>query len=336
MYEAIELAIKKVQAAQELIATDLDIPAIEALILVMEGLNHQSDASFDELSADHRRFVRQALKESAFASLSLEQKRQVLQLLLVATMQEDKLQGNYQVTPDAIGMWVTFFVEKFLASKEQHQLLDLTLGSGNLLATVNLALNQRGDTAKYVGVENDDTMITVASGMAALLDLDWQLIHQDAVLPLTETTNEMDVVIADLPVGYYPQTDMPTYETKATEGLTFVHHLLIEQAVKQLRPNGLGLLLVPANLFDSEQATSLLKYFQSESILFQGFIQFSDKLFLEKQASKALLIVQRPGDEAQQAEPVMLAKAPDLSQKESNLDFVRQMTAWMQSNHMVH
>ncbi|RRG18052.1 class I SAM-dependent methyltransferase [Weissella viridescens] len=336
MYEAVELAIKKMQAAQTRLAEQLDLPAIEALIIVLEGLNHQNDDAFTQLNQENRKFVRQTLKESDFNALTPEQKRQVLQLVLVATMQEDQLQGNYQVTPDAIGMWVTFFVEAFLNPDQPSRVLDITAGSGNLLATVNLALQQRGDATTYYGVENDDTLITIASGVAALLGLDWQLDHQDALADTPDLTDQMDVVVADLPVGYYPQKLADGYQTEMTEGLTYVHHLLIEKVAQTLRPGGLGLLIVPAHLFESEQAPQLLKYFQSEDIYFQGFIQFSDKLFLDKKSSKALLMVQKPGADAVQAEPVMLAKAPDVGQKEENLNFVNQMQTWLSDNHLSH
>lgn len=336
MYEAIEKAIKKMQAAQAQIAEKLDIPAIESLIIVLEALNRQNDDAFNELEQADRKFIRQTLKESDFNTLTPEQKRQVLQLVLVATMQEDKLQGNYQVTPDAIGMWVTFFVEAFLNPQQTSQVLDITVGSGNLLATVNLALQQRGDTTTYYGVENDDTLITIASGVAALLGLDWQLDHQDALADTPDLSDKMDVVVADLPVGYYPKELDAGYQTVVEDGLTYVHHILIEKVMETLRPGGLGLLIVPAHLFESEQAPQLLKYFQNDGIYFQGFIQFSDKLFLDKPASKALLLVQKPGADAVQAEPVMLAKAPDVGQKEENLNFVNQMQTWLSDNHLSH
>ncbi|MBM7617770.1 site-specific DNA-methyltransferase (adenine-specific) [Weissella uvarum] len=337
MYDEIEDAIKQIQAGQERLIEQLDIPAIDALILAFEGLTHQNDEAFDQLEQAERKAVRKNLKDSQFATLKLEQKRQVLQLLLVATVKQDQLQGNYQPTPDAIGMWVSFLAEKFLPSQSHHRILDLTLGTGNLLATVNLALNQRGDQGDYFGVENDDTMITVASGVAALLDLDWHLIHQDTLdTDDQQETKDMDLVIGDLPVGYYPKTDIVGYATQQEEGMTYVHHLLIEETIRHLRPGGLGVLVVPANLFESDQAASLLKYFQTDEMYFQAFIQFSDNLFLDKKARKALLVIQKAGDDAKQAEPVLLAKAPEVNHSDENLNFVNELNDWLIDNELVH
>ena len=258
----------------------------------------------------------------------------MLQLLLVATLREDGLQANYQVTPDAIGMWVGFLAEQFTAQNATANLLDLTVGTGNLLATVQQVLAQQGNTLTINGVENDDTMLTVASGMAALLGFDWQLTLADAVA--SDLPTDQDIVVADLPVGYYPAEVPSHFVTTAEDGLTYVHHLLIEQAVNALRPGGLAAIIVPANLFETEQAQSLLKYLQSENVYFQALLQFPDKLFANKAAAKAILVLQRAGGDAIQATPVMLAKTPELTNVAENKDFVTEMTAWMTANHMLH
>ena len=144
------------------------------------------------------------------------------------------------------------------------------------------------------------------------------------------------LLYADLPVGYYPAEVPSHFVTTAEDGLTYVHHLLIEQAVNALRPGGLAAIIVPANLFETEQAQSLLKYLQSENVYFQALLQFPDKLFANKAAAKAILVLQRAGGDAIQATPVMLAKTPELTNVAENKDFVTEMTAWMTANHMLH
>ncbi|CAM3737144.1 class I SAM-dependent methyltransferase [Weissella cibaria] len=334
MFETIEKAVKQLQAAQNKLVETLDMAAIEALVIVFELMLGQDDDEWATLSATDQANILADIQAADFDGMTPELKRQVLQLLLVATMREDGLQANYQVTPDAIGMWVGFVVEQFVTAGEPVKVTDLTVGSGNLLATVAQVLGQQKNEMTASGVENDDTMLTIASGMAALLGLDWQLTLADAVAD--QPAVNQDVVIADLPVGYYPSAVPTDFTTQADEGLTYVHHLLIEQAIKALRPGGLAALIVPANLFESEQAANILKYLQGSDVFFQALLQFPEKLFTNEKAAKAILVLQRAGGDAVQATPVMLARTPELTNVAENKNFVSEITAWMTANALRH
>ena len=334
MFETIEKAVKQLQAAQNKLVETLDMAAIEALVIVFELMLGQDDDEWATLSATDQANILADIQAADFDGMTPELKRQVLQLLLVATMREDGLQANYQVTPDAIGMWVGFVVEQCVTAGEPVKVTDLTVGSGNLLATVAQVLGQQKNEMTASGVENDDTMLTIASGMAALLGLDWQLTLADAVAD--QPAVNQDVVIADLPVGYYPSAVPTDFTTQADDGLTYVHHLLIEQAIKALRPGGLAALIVPANLFESEQAANILKYLQGSDVFFQALLQFPEKLFTNEKAAKAILVLQRAGGDAVQATPVMLARAPELTNVAENKNFVSEITAWMTANALRH
>lgn len=334
MFETIEKAVKQLQAAQNKLVETLDMAAIEALVIVFELMLGQDDDEWATLSATDQANILADIQAADFDGMTPELKRQVLQLLLVATMREDGLQANYQVTPDAIGMWVGFVVEQFVTAGEPVKVTDLTVGSGNLLATVAQVLGQQKNEMTASGVENDDTMLTIASGMAALLGLDWQLTLADAVAD--QPAVNQDVVIADLPVGYYPSAVPTDFTTQADDGLTYVHHLLIEQAIKALRPGGLAALIVPANLFESEQAANILKYLQGSDVFFQALLQFPEKLFTNEKAAKAILVLQRSGGDAVQATPVMLARTPELTNVAENKNSVSEITAWMTANALRH
>lgn len=334
MFETIEKAVKQLQAAQNKLVETLDMAAIEALVIVFELMLGQDDDEWATLSATDQANILADIQAADFDGMTPELKRQVLQLLLVATMREDGLQANYQVTPDAIGMWVGFVVEQFVTAGEPVKVTDLTVGSGNLLATVAQVLGQQKNEMTASGVENDDTMLTIASGMAALLGLDWQLTLADAVAD--QPAVNQDVVIADLPVGYYPSAVPTDFTTQADDGLTYVHHLLIEQAIKALRPGGLAALIVPANLFESEQAANILKYLQGSDVFLQALLQFPEKLFTNEKAAKAILVLQRAGGDAVQATPVMLARTPELTNVAENKNFVAEITAWMTANALRH
>lgn len=330
MFQSIEQAVKQLQLAQKGLEKVLDIAAIEAIILVFELLLDQEDELLADLSNEERAMVTRAVAEAKFEELGIDEKRQVLQLVLVGTIHEDGLQANYQLTPDAIGTWIAFVIEQFLKQSKNNKILDLGVGTGNLLATVSGLLNISHN--HYIGIDNDDTLLTIASGMKELLAEKWELELKDVIVH--ETNEAADIVMADLPVGYYPAKVTQEFAMlhTADDDLTYVHHLMIEQGMKMLRPGGLGVFLVPANLFESKQAQDLLKYLQSDAAYFQALIKFPEKLFANSQVAKAILLLQKPGDAAAQATPVLLAKIPEVSDTNGIQQFVHELTNWMSDN----
>lgn len=328
MFEAIEKAIKQLQKVQEMIGEVVEGPAIEAHIGVYELLLGQPDSWFTDLPKDVQAQISTALNESGFFELNAEQRRQVLQLQLVATMRADGLPANYQVTPDAIGLWFTVLAETYFAKQDTAKILDITVGTGNLLATVALGLQQKDKTVVASGIENDDTMITIASGVAALTEMDWNLVHQDA---MTIEVDNQQMVIGDLPMGYYPGEVTDSFMTKAEEGRSLVHQILIEQAMNQLRPGGLGLFLVPVNALESKE---LLAYFASEDVHFQGMVQLPDKLFTDAKQAKSILLLQKAGADAHQASPAMIGLTPEMRDLDGIRDFVKNLQKWMIENNV--
>ncbi|MFR6560462.1 MAG: class I SAM-dependent methyltransferase, partial [Weissella confusa] len=94
MFETIENAVKHLQAAQKEIADALDMAAIEALVVMIEVMLNQEDEEWATLSEEQRTAIVAMIDDAAFDGMTVELKRQVLQLLLVATMREDGLQAN--------------------------------------------------------------------------------------------------------------------------------------------------------------------------------------------------------------------------------------------------
>jgi len=326
MFEAIEKTIKQLQVVQEMISKVMEGPAIEAHIGVYELLLGQPDVWFTDLPAEVQAQIQEALDESGFFDLNPEQRRQVLQLQLVATMHADGLPANYQVTPDAIGLWFTVIAEAYFAKQDEARVLDITLGTGNLLATVALSLQQKDKTVIGSGIENDDTMITIASGMAALTDMEWNLVHDDA---MQVSLPDQELVIGDLPIGYYPGEVADDFVTKSAEGRSLVHQVLIEQGMRQVKPGGLGLFLVPVNALESKE---LLRYFGEDDVYFQGMIQLPEKLFADVKQAKSILMLQRAGGDSQQANPAMIGLAPEMRDLAGIRDFVKELQDWMAEN----
>lgn len=257
--------------------------------------------------------------------------RVVVQLIMLKAVKRDAIQPNHQMTPDTLGLLIAYLIEKIGISTNQFSIFDLSVGTGNLLTTVlNHLEKATGKKGKAYGVDNDDSMLAVASINAQLQYQSLQLYHQDAIDSLD--IPQCDLVVSDLPVGYYPIDDNTTnYETRAKEGHSYVHHLLIEQAMNYLKPAGFGVFLVPSDLFKTEESKQFIEWIQRRAHL-QGFVNLPDDLFQTKQAQKSILILQRRGERSHQAPKVLLGQFPSFKNKNEFGSFMTEIDNWVKTN----
>ncbi len=125
---------------------------------------------------------------------------------------------------------------------------------GNLLLTVLLNLETAGYKVSGYGVDIDETLLAVSSVNNAWSQANIQLFHQDGLQDLL--LDPVDLALSDLPIGYYPNDERAKVAAAAEEGIV-VHHLLMEQAMKYVKPAGFGLFLIPTNILETEQVNSL-------------------------------------------------------------------------------
>ncbi|AYC30800.1 class I SAM-dependent methyltransferase [Paenisporosarcina cavernae] len=284
-----------------------NIPYLEAVLEVLElwldGENVPSGNSF--------------LKEDV---------RKSIQLAILKGMKAH-VQPHHHMTPDSLGLLVAYFVEKFTSNKDHFTVLDPAIGTGNLLYTV-MNYVQKNVTAE--GVEIDDMLIQLAAATGDLLQHEVQLHRQDALQPLL--IDPVDVVVSDLPAGYYPNEKIgSTYFLGNKEGMSFAHHLFIEQSVKHIKDGGHLLLFVPQNLFESEEASRLHEFFQ-QHVWIEAVIQLPDNLFKQSNFAKSLLVLQKKSSESKKPREVLLAKVPSMSNKEAMSLFFQKVDIWMEQN----
>ena len=187
-----------------------------------------------------------------------EDMRKAIQIAILKGMRKSS-QPNHQMTPDTLGLLVGYFVEQFFEKEMAAgtvSVVDPALGTGNLLFTV---MNAMDGKLQATGVEVDDLLIRLAAATGDLIEQPVTLYRQDALEKLL--VDPVDAVVCDLPVGYYPNEEVALdYELCAAEGMSYAHHLFIEQSLNYTKEGGYVFFLIPANLFESEQAKQLHKY----------------------------------------------------------------------------
>ena len=124
---------------------------------------------------------------------------------------------------------------------------------------------------------------------------------------------ESDVVISDLPVGYYPDDAVASrHQVASSQEHTYAHHLLMEQGLKYLKSDGHAIFLAPSDLLTSPQS-DLLKGWLKEEASLVAMISLPENLFANTKQSKTIFILQKKSEIAVEPFIYSLASLQDVS-----------------------
>ena len=312
----------------QLIRSELDSTFIEAFIETGENILDNGEVHVENnLPEAQTRDTLKSLYDSISpGSLTLEEKKKAVQMMLITIVKEDKIQVNHQPTPDGIGVILSYFIDLFFDRNEPLHLADLSVGSGNLIYTLFTTLFSDNPSIKLTGVDNDDLLISLASTVSALLDIPVQLMHQDALQPML--LDPVDVMVSDLPVGYYPlDVADAAFQTRFEEGYSYSHYLLIEQGFNYLKESGYAFYLLPTNVFESEEVKHLLKYVHSVGHV-QAIIHMPEEWFSSSKSRKSLFVVQKKGADSRQVSEVLVSTVPSLNDQDAFRAFILDIKKW--------
>lgn len=252
-------------------------------------------------------------------NLSKEEWRRSFQYLLMKAAQTEPLQANHQFTPDGIGFLLVFLVDQ-LASSDRVDVLEIGSGTGNLAQTL---MNNCQRSLDYLGLEIDDLLIDLAASMAEVMKADVNFAQGDAVRP--QVLKESDVIISDLPVGYYPDDAIASrYQVASPQGHTYAHHLLIEQSLKYLKPGGVAIFLAPNDLLTSEQSP-LLKQWMQDHAQVLAMVTLPENLFRSANLAKTIFVLRKQEEAVVQP---FVYPLTDLQDQEDLMKFRESFQNW--------
>lgn len=329
----IETLFNKLDTSVKLIQSELDVSYLEALLETGENIldgrvARQVDGLPTQTVIEKLTNLYQTLP---IDSMEPEEIRKAFQLALLKGAKTDNLQANHQMTPDAIGFIMSYLIEKMIGdTTKKIRLLDPAVGTGNLLSTISNSLKLKHVELDAEGIDIDDLLLSLAAVLTGLQGQTIKLTHQDAIQDLL--VDPVDVVVSDLPVGYYPVDERASaFKTAAKTGHSYAHHLMIEQSLQYLKEGGVGVFLVPTQLFETEEAPALTKLIQDVSYL-QGMLNLPKELFKSENSRKSILLVQKKGGTAKQAKQVLLAEIPDFKNPKAMVHFMNEVDTWKKEN----
>ncbi|WCG34943.1 class I SAM-dependent methyltransferase [Companilactobacillus farciminis] len=320
----------KLNKANSLLKESLKVSNIDTLA---ENLTNISDGKVyvensvpDQATVAKLEAIYQELKQLNLTPLQL---KQAITVAIIKAQKDDKAEVNKLMTPDAIGLIASLIAYEVLnvQNKKTVNIVDPTVGTGNLLIEVIEQLNM---TDKFhinaAALDNDDTLVALAKSFSEVMNLNLDAYHQDSVADWDIT--DIDMAVADLPVGYYPiDENAKNFQTSAESGHSYAHHLLIEQTMNNLNDGGLGIFIVPSQIFQTDQAKKLSEWMVS-SVYLQAVLDLPANLFASKEAQKAVVVLQKHGNNAKQVENVLMGTIPDTNNPKLFEGFKDQLQDW--------
>lgn len=307
----------------ETVSSHLDGVYLEGLIDVLETIFYEKlHEDFDDILKKKLQTALERLKKINFTDKDL---KKALQLVVLKGM-KGSVQEQHLMTPESVGLIVAYLANRLLENKAEIRLFDPAVGTGNMLFTVMEQLPQKKTT--YAS-EVDPTLIQLAHSSANLLKKEVEFFHQDSLAPLL--LDPVDLVVADLPVGYYADdVRAAEYELKAEEGHSYAHHLFIEQSLKYTKEAGYLIFVIPDFLFTSDQAEQLNRFLKEHTHMV-GLLRLPESMFKSKQNVKGILVLQKKGVETEGPKQPLLVQLPSLKNHQAMADILGQMNRWFQT-----
>ncbi|ALC50898.1 class I SAM-dependent methyltransferase [Bacillus thuringiensis] len=323
MSQTVETLFSIFDSSAVVLRKELDVTYLEALVETGDNLfegailqEELSESAIERLNREYSTFNEETYKG--------EEIRKAFQLAILKGMKEG-VQANHEMTPDAVGMFMSYLFHKFMQGQNEITVLDPAIGTGNLMTTVFNSAKE-GLTMSGFGVEVDEVLIKLALVNANLQKHAIEFFHQDGLAPLY--IDPVDAVVSDLPIGYYPnEIGASEYKLKADEGMSYAHHLFIEQSVKHTKEGGYLFFLVPNFIFESEQAPKLHAFIK-ETCFIQGLLQLPVSMFKNEKNAKSIFVLQKKGSNVTMPKQALLVELPKFSNMKAMENIMDQLNTW--------
>ncbi len=238
--------------------------------------------------------------------LQKESVRRGIQLAMLKGFKEMRI-TNAMMTPDSIGIFISYIINKLYDGAKDMHILDPLVGTGNMLATIN---NHYHHSLKYTGVDADPTMSELARNILDALEIDHQIFHADA---LAFEGGVFDLIVSDFPIE--------SVERKHT----YFPYQIILKHLESLKPHGFFISVIENDFFDQNEAEQFKSRLMEHAHLY-GLIKFDETLF--KAHPQSLLIIQKKADASEQIDDFLLADLPPFDDETRFNEAIEKLEQW--------
>lgn len=278
-------------------------------LLVSTGKNIvSSDVLQVEATNEQKEELLKVYEKLSDVDFNVEDIRKAFQIMVLRALREENLQTG-DITPDTIGFFIGYLINKLMPKAKKLNILDPVVGSGNLLYSV---ANHLDSELHLFGIDVIKELLDISSILGDLLNYDIEMFCQDT---LDHPFSGMDIVIADL----------PDYKVTELEDKYFPY-LCVLQHLSSLKYNGYFIGIVPNDFFEHDDdnffKSNLKKY---GSVL--GVLELPKNMF--KSNPKSIIIFSR---ESLPSKKCLLVELPSFSDAGALNKALLQIENWFEIN----
>ena len=309
-----------------MIQSSANEPFLDSLAIALEALFY-GDIHEENLEGLNEK-IQEALLRINLTDYSTENIRKAIQLAVLKGMKK-ATQHHHTMTPEAIALFIGYLAEKLTQNLNEVRIFDPASGTANLLLIVMSHLTQ---PVKAFASEIDSTLLKISLLNANLQKKRVEFFHQDSLRPLL--LDPVDLVVADLPVGYYPDDiHASNFELKAEKGHSYAHHLFIEQSLTYTKEGGFLIFIIPEFLFESDQAEQLHIFLQKNAHIV-GLLSLPESAFTSKENKKSIFILQKKGQSTKEIKQPLLAMLPSFKDTIAMEDMLVKINNWFNKSEL--
>lgn len=239
-------------------------------------------------------------------SFEKEEIRKGVQLGLLKGYKHQYISNEY-LTPDTIGIFIGYLVEKLYKDTKLENILDPLMGSGNLVFTI---LNHLEKNIKIFGIDNDLLKCKISRNIADLLEFDSEMFYQDT---LTYYDQGFDLIVSDLPIS---EDDNDYFPYKVIN-----HHL------DSLGEEKYFFVIIENDFFEKKNSEVFKKEIDKKANIF-GLIKLSESLF--KNNPKSILILKKFGKKVIKPTEFLMVDLPSFKDLDSLNNTIAQIDLWFE------
>lgn len=241
-------------------------------------------------------------------SFEKEEIRKALQLCILKGFKHAKI-GNQEMTPDTIGIFTAYLVERLFPAKKELIILDPLVGTGNYITTI---ANNIQKPVTLIGIENHPDKYEIARAMFDMMDYGEELYFQDS---LSFWNLEADLIVCDFSMDEETEDGFFPYE-------------IIKHHQNNLKQNGYFLGVIYNDFFEKSTSKEFREELMSTFDIL-GLIKLPDNLF--KGLGKSLLLLQKRILSEDEEKQFLLADIPSFEEEVPFQNALIKINQWFEN-----
>jgi len=305
--ENIEQLFKVIDTGASIYSIAKEVSYMDGIALICEGILNQEAAL--GLDFEKSQQINRLIKECSAINYQKEEIRKAMQLAILKGLRASG-RSNEQITPDTLGIFIAYLVQKLIPENRPLVLFDPLAGTGNLLVTV---MNQLAQSLTAILVEADEQIAKIARVFLAMLEYNDDIYCQDT---LTFKHIEADIMITDFSFPKTTEETMFPYQV-------FDHHK------ENLRDDALVIAVIPDAFFDPEHQERFKKELLGAYRAI-GLIRLPQDLFSRRH--KSILILKKGPNIREEKPAFLMADIPSFADQDAFQPVLEKINQWFRES----